>query len=166
MSLELERVLSLIEFAQQSARLRSTPATTTGRHGLFELHEHSLRGLPGVTLNGSGTGDDEVWLLVERCRETRPPAIESAVLRPWVDMTQAPAEEPKLKAVTSGAALIESGTHCPFLTSAATAQDQRKSVVDPRDTVLLDTCGVRSFRATGREPRLGGQAPAREWRAN
>jgi hypothetical protein len=39
MSIEQERLLSLVEFAQQSARLRTTPASTITQHGVFALYE-------------------------------------------------------------------------------------------------------------------------------
>jgi len=42
MTLEQERLLSLVEFAQQSARLRSTPVSSVTQHGIFALYEHQL----------------------------------------------------------------------------------------------------------------------------
>ncbi|OGX37179.1 MAG: hypothetical protein A3C53_03370 [Omnitrophica WOR_2 bacterium RIFCSPHIGHO2_02_FULL_68_15] len=48
MSIERDRLLSIIEFAQQSARLRSKPAATVTEHGLFALYEHQMQGLPGI----------------------------------------------------------------------------------------------------------------------
>ena len=73
-SLEKKRLISLIEFAQQSAKLRSKPATTVAGHNLFSLHEHEIRGLPGIQLNVLvDNGEDEV--LAERqslARNTAP----------------------------------------------------------------------------------------------
>jgi len=48
MSVERDRLLSLIEFSQQSARLRGKPAATVAAHHLFALYEHEIQGLPGI----------------------------------------------------------------------------------------------------------------------
>jgi len=58
--------------------------------------------------------------LVERRHETKPPEIKNALLQPWIEMTQGPAEEPKLKDTTDGASLIASGTHRSSLKSSFT----------------------------------------------
>jgi len=134
MSVQTERLLSLIEFTQQSARLLGKPAATVAAHGLFALYEHEIQGLPGIRLNANGPGsEDEIWLAVERLREMRPPEIASAVLRPWVQMTQGPTEEPRLREATDGASLIAAGTHC----SSASPPVQGKPVVAPETTVML-----------------------------
>ncbi len=65
-----ERLLSLVEFAQQSARLRSKPAATVTEHGVFALYEHQVQGLPGIRLNVSGgESEDETWLTVVYIRK-------------------------------------------------------------------------------------------------
>lgn len=145
MSIERDRLLSLVEFAQQSARLRSRPAATVTEHGLFALYEHLMQGLPGirVNLNGAET-EDEIWLAVERLHEMKPPEITSMVLRPWLHMTQSPAEEPRLLESTDGASLIAAGTHC----SSATPPEQGKPWIDPEATVILsDYDGAAQARA-------------------
>ena len=61
MSIERERLLSLIEFAQQSARMRSKPAATVAEYGLFALYEHQIQGLPGIRLDVSDAeSEDEI----------------------------------------------------------------------------------------------------------
>lgn len=55
MSVEKNRLISLIEFSQQSARLRGKPAATVAAHDLFSLYEHEIQGLPGIRINVSGT---------------------------------------------------------------------------------------------------------------
>ena len=133
MSVERNRLLSLIEFSQQSARLRSKPAATVASHGLFARFEHEIQGLPGIRVNVSGPEDeDEIWLAVERLHETKPPDIASAVLRPWVQMTQGPTEEPRLREATDGASLIAAGTHC-----SSAKPEQGKAAVMPEATVVL-----------------------------
>ena len=142
MNLERTRLLSLIEFSQQSARLRGKPAATIAAHDLFALYEHEIQGLPGIRINVNGLeSDDEIWLAVERLHETRPPDIASAVLRPWVRMTQEPAEEPRLSEATDGACLIAESTHC----SSATPSEQGKPVIASEATVILsdyDRCAL------------------------
>jgi very-short-patch-repair endonuclease len=142
MSVERDRLLSLIEFSQQSARLRGKPAATVTEHGLFALYEHQMQGLPGIRVNVNGPeSEDEIWLAVERLHEMKPPDIASAVLRPWVQMTQAPTEEPRLREATHGASLIAEGTHC----SSASPPEQGKPVIAPETTVMLsdyDRCAL------------------------
>jgi len=46
MGVERKRLLSLIEFSQQSARLRSKPAYSVDVHGLLALYEHEIQGYP------------------------------------------------------------------------------------------------------------------------
>jgi len=134
MSIERDRLLSLVEFAQQSARLRSKPAATVTEHGLFTLYEHQMQGLPGIRVNVNGSeSEDEIWLAVKRLHEMKPPDIASTVLRPWVQMTQSPNEEPRLREATDGASLIAAGTHC----SSATPPEQGKPAIDPKATVIL-----------------------------
>ncbi len=134
MSVEKERLLSLIEFSQQSARLRGKPAATVAAHNLFALHEHEIQGLPGIHVNLNGPdSEDEIWLAVERLHETRPPDIASAILRPWVQMTQAPTEEPRLREATDGGSLIAEGTHC----SSVGPPEPGKPVIAPDTTILF-----------------------------
>ncbi len=134
MSVERNRLLSLIEFSQQSARLRGKPAASVAAHGLFALYEHEIQGLPGIRINVNGPeSEDEIWLAVERLHEMRPPDIASAILRPWVQMTQGPTEEPRLREATDGASLIAAGTHC----SSANPPEQGKPVIAPETTVML-----------------------------
>lgn len=149
MSIERDRLLSLIEFSQQSARLRSKPAAAVAAHGLFALYEHEIQGLPGIRINVNGPeSEDEIWLAVERLREMKPPDIASAVLRPWVEMAQAPTEEPRLREATDGASLIAAGTHC----SSVKPPELGKPVIDPETTITLsdydDAALVRTQFAT------------------
>jgi len=134
MSVEKNRLLSLIEFSQQSARLRGKPATTIAAHGLFALYEHEVQGLPGISLNVNGPeSEDEIWFVVERLHEMRPPDVGSAVLRPWVQMTQAPTEEPRLREASDGASLIAAGTHC----SSLDPLEHGKPAINPETTITL-----------------------------
>ena len=136
MSIERDRLLTLIEFSQQSARLRRKPAATVAAHGLFALYEHEIQGLPGVRINTNNLeSDDEVWLTVERLYETRPPNIESAILRPWVQITQGPTEEPRLHKTINSTSLIAAGTHC----SSSRPPERDKPVIDPEALITLSS---------------------------
>lgn len=137
-NLETTRLISLIEFAQQTAGLRSKPATTVAGHNIFSLHEHEIRGLPGVQLNILvDNGDDEVWLSVGRLRETRPPEVVNRTLQPWVQISQSPTEEPRLLQSISGASLIAAGTH---VSSEEPGQPDKESI-NPAATIILAQYG-------------------------
>jgi very-short-patch-repair endonuclease len=140
MTIEQERLVSLVEFAQQSARLRKTPVHSVTQHGSFTLHEHQLQGLPGIRLNNDTETEDEIWLSVERLPERKPPEIASSLLKPWVQLTQGPNEEPLLLDTVDGASLIAAGTHCSSLRAARTDEERAKPVIDPQTTVMLADC--------------------------
>ena len=130
MSIEKDRLISLIEFAQQSARMRSKPALNVTDHGIFALFEHQVQGLPGVQLDANGTeGDDEVWFSVRRLHETKPPDVTNATLKPWLHLTQNPLEETQLRSSSDSANLP------PDLLAAR--REQGKAVTSPPPTVSL-----------------------------
>lgn len=133
MSVERDRLLSLIEFSQQAARLRGKPVANVTAHNLFSIYEHEIQRLPGIQVNINGVAsEDEIWLSVERLHELQPPDITSAVLRPWVQMSQGPTVEPTLRATTDGANLIAAGTH------ASEHQPERgKPFIAVESTVVL-----------------------------
>ncbi len=112
-SIEKERLLSLIEFAQQAARLNTKAVSRVEQHNLFKLFEHDLAGLPGIKLNiNTGEGGDEIWLSVSRLYETKPASIKDTYLLPWVGTQDNPNVEPTLHNSILGQALIDAGTHC------------------------------------------------------
>ena len=125
MSLEYERLISLLEFTQQSAKLKSSPVATIGQHKGFSFYEHQMQGMLGVHLNS----EDEVWLSIDRLHETRPPELKSAVLQPWVEMTQGVEQEPKLKISTDLASHITSDTY--QLTSPVTVDSKQTPIHIP-----------------------------------
>lgn len=133
MSIEKARLLSLIEFAQQAARMNSKAVARVEQHGLFKLYEHELFDLPGIKLNLTPTeGEDELWMSVARLQETRPPDIKAAVLQPWVEVVNNPATEPKLRAAVMGASLIESGSR---------RSSENELAIDPQQLVALEEYG-------------------------
>ena len=96
-SLTEERLLSLIEFAQQSARLKLNPTKDVCRHGIFHRFEHELISLPGININPSADDEDEIWLSLERLTETQPPEPKNDLLKVWLDISKKPETEPLLK---------------------------------------------------------------------
>ncbi|MSO24055.1 MAG: hypothetical protein EXQ58_12600 [Acidobacteria bacterium] len=112
MATELSRLVFIIEYAQQSARLKSSTVASGASHELFALWEKDAQGRPGVLVNPDATAaDDERWLIIQRLHQSSPPAIKSAVLRPWMELTQTPDPAPRLRQVVSGQDLIAAGTH-------------------------------------------------------
>ncbi len=135
---ELNRLLALIEFAEQCARLRSTPPSAVSQHP-FALHEFQVQGLPGVHVSpAEGDEGDEVWLRIDRLHETRPPAIEGAHLQPWVEMTRSCDTEPKLRPTVSGSELIAAGTHI-----AVTSAADGRPAIEPEQAVILEEFETR-----------------------
>ncbi len=97
--LEKERLLSLIEFTQQTARLKFNPVKDISKHGIFHRFEHDVITLPGVHINPSCDEQDEVWMTVERLVETPPPEPENILLTAWLDISNNAESKPGLKKV-------------------------------------------------------------------
>ena len=95
-NMQNERILSLIEFAQQSARLKLNPTKDLGNYKIFHRYEHDLLLLPGVCINPS-TDEEEIWISIERFLETTPPIPQNNELNLWLDISNKPDIEPTLK---------------------------------------------------------------------
>lgn len=135
--IEKGRLLSLVEFVQQSARLRAKPFSTVAQHAQFSIYEHEFRGLPGVRLNvGDADAADEVWLVVERLHERKPPEVTSPALRPWIQVSSSPVEEPKLLSTIDGKNLIAAGTH-RSVREPPKPDEIAKPGIDPGATISL-----------------------------
>lgn len=94
-SMKEERLLSLIEFAQQSARLKLNPVKDVVKHGLFNRFEHELLFSSGVYINI--VEDDELWLRIERLVETHPPEPQDQQLKLWLDLSRKTETAPVLR---------------------------------------------------------------------
>lgn len=135
--IEKGRLLSLVEFVQQSARLRAKPFSTVSQHGQFAIYEHQFRSLPGIHFNrGDSESDDETWLVVDRLHERKPPEPDSAILHPWIVVSQSPSEEPRLSDSVDGKNLIAAGTH-RSAHEPIRREDTSKPPIDANETVLL-----------------------------
>lgn len=91
------RLEDLIEFVKQSALLKITPLQNVSQYKQFLRFEDQIRGLPGVHLCIQDEGVDEVWLSLDRLRESKPPIPESQLLAVWIDLPNTPYKEPTLK---------------------------------------------------------------------
>jgi hypothetical protein len=94
MSIQKERLRSLIEFVQYTARLRSQLVTDVTQHNIFHAHEGEVAGLPGLHFSES---DEDAWLRVDRLQEHPAPQPDSELLRAWIDLSNHPAKEPELR---------------------------------------------------------------------
>ncbi len=91
------RIEALIEFAKQSALLKSSPPQNISQHNEFNRFEEKLQGLPGLSLNYQINEFDEVWLKLERLHESKPTPPDSKLLLEWIDLLNTPNKEPTLK---------------------------------------------------------------------
>lgn len=138
MSIEKGRLLSLIEFAQQAARMNSKSVARVEQHGLLKLYEHELFDLPGIKLNLASTeGEDELWMTIARLQETRPPEIEEAVLQPWIEIVNNPSVEPKLRAAVMGESLIAESYRSTEKT-AILLRERKKPAIKPQQLIALE----------------------------
>lgn len=139
MSIQKERLLSLIEFAQQAARMNSKAVARVEQHGLFRLYEHDLVDLPGIKLNPTSTEEeDELWMSIARLQETRPPEIKEAIVQPWVEVVNNPAIEPKLHAAVRGQALIDAGSHRSSKKTFMLPGEGKKPAIAPQQLIALE----------------------------
>lgn len=105
-----DRLKELIEFAQQSALLRSNPVANVTSHGGFLGYEHSIANLPGMHFDVAPNGDDEeIWLVVERLHQSSPPQPESVLLKIWINLSNSPTAEPRIKSHVEAQALLNIG---------------------------------------------------------
>lgn len=98
--IQQKRLLSLIEFALRSARLKLKPVQEVSKHNIFTLYEDELIDLPGVHLNTEKkeNEDGEILLLViERLWESHPPPVTKKLLSIWLDLSDSPYKKPMFK---------------------------------------------------------------------
>ena len=105
MGIEHERLLSLIDFAKESAKLKSNPVYEVASH-FFHEYEHNLQGLPGLHFNVGGE-DEEIWLVVDRLRESNAPVPKEPLLGLWLEVSNNLSKEPSLKKAIEFSKLLE-----------------------------------------------------------
>src|SRR5262245_54565329 len=146
MSIQRQRLLALLDYAQQSVKLRSKVVPNVVDHGRFHLFEHQLATLDGVRLDDSGQdGEDEVWLSVPRPPAPQlPPEPADPWLAPWLNVGIALLVAPSLAPGVPGAALIEAGTHRDGRVTPRNLAAAADPAVDPGARVELT---AYTFRA-------------------
>jgi len=107
MEIKHKRLLSLIEFAKESAKLKGDPIRDVAKHTFCE-YEHNLQGLPGLHFNEGGE-EDEIWLIVDRIKETNPPIPKNPLLKLWLEVSNSPLKEPSLKPAIEFSKLLDAG---------------------------------------------------------
>jgi hypothetical protein len=107
MTLEHERLSSLIEFAKESAKLRGSPVCNVTVYPFHE-YEHTLKELPGLHFNAGGD-EDEVWLTVDRLHESKAPKTDQVLLGLWLKVSNDPSKEPSLKNSVEFSTLLDAG---------------------------------------------------------
>ncbi|WP_020564775.1 AAA domain-containing protein [Methylosarcina fibrata] len=132
MSIQHERLRSLIEFVQSSARLRSRLVTDVAQHNLFHAHENEIACLPGLHFAES---EGDAWLRVERLQEIPPPPPESGLLQAWLDLSPHPGREPELRR--------QIATNSPTPAGAVPVSGDGPAAV-AAEIVFLEACDLRS----------------------
>lgn len=98
MSIERDRITSLIEFAQHAARLRTKPVTDLARHQIFHKFEHNFSGLPGIHIQSEDfESEGEAWITINRLQESAPPTPSSDLLQVWLEFNKNSLKEPALR---------------------------------------------------------------------
>ena len=124
MTLEHERLSSLIDFAKESAKLKGSPICDVTRYSFYE-YEHNLKELPGLHFNAEGY-EDEIWLTVDRLHKSNAPTTNQALLGLWLKVSNDPSKEPTLKNSVEFSTLLGAG----FVKPNAQNDSMDKHLVD------------------------------------
>ncbi len=95
MNIKNERLLSLIQFTQEAAKMRLRPRYDVAGHP-FCVFEHKLQGMPGVHFN-CGSEEEETWLVIDRLHKTTAPTVEDPQLLTWMEISNKPTKKPELR---------------------------------------------------------------------
>lgn len=95
--LKISRLLELIEYVRQTALMSEGLHYSVEEYGVFHLFQQNVSTLPGMAIQPACEEGDEIWLSLQRLRETPPPAVVDQPLRPWVDLLDNPKAKPSLK---------------------------------------------------------------------
>jgi very-short-patch-repair endonuclease len=146
MSIQRQRLLALIDYVQQSVKLRTKLVPNVVDHGRFLLLEHQLVAVDAVRLNDAGQdGADEVWLSVPRPPGPRlPPEPDNPWLAPWLNVGVALLVAPRLAGSVEGAALIAAGTHRDVSRSPDNLATAADPAVDPAGRIELSRYDFRA----------------------
>ena len=126
------RLRELLDFVKQTALLRGQPPRTIEQHDEFRRYAGELSGLPGISFPARDGGHDEVWIRVERLRETEPPPPSDRLLRTVIAQSTNPGAAPSLQKRMSKERAVELG-----LTLPEPGHDA------PTDFFTLDALGIK-----------------------
>ncbi|MBK8016005.1 MAG: AAA family ATPase [Betaproteobacteria bacterium] len=113
MSIQIARLLELIEYVQQTAVQRASGSAGASNQNRFRMFDHQAGAADGVRVAVQGADSDEpVWLSVGRPANPQlPPKAESPWLWPWLEIGDAMLATPTLAVSVRGDSLIAAGTH-------------------------------------------------------
>jgi hypothetical protein len=97
LSTHQQRLISMLEYLENWDRLNRTPVLDLATHQGLVIWQDDMRDLPGIHLNAPDDSG-EVWLMIERLRASRPPAIP-AKLVPWLVVPDDPSKQPQQREV-------------------------------------------------------------------
>lgn len=139
------RLIELLEYAKQTALLKKNPATNYKQHKEFAREEKSLIGLPGISLNIIDDESDEVWMRVERLRESHAPIPTNKLLAYWIQISASPNNKPTLKRIGSIKELFSIGAikHTASKKDEASPEDDCEHPDD--DVITLDEYLQKDF---------------------
>ncbi|MDP4196162.1 MAG: AAA domain-containing protein [Bacteroidota bacterium] len=108
---QLTRLKELVEFAQQTALMRSNPVSDVSKYNIFTEFDYNISSLPGVHVNENDNNDQEyeIWISIDRLHESPAPRSNSEILDVWLENSNNPAIEPKLKPFVQAQSLAEMG---------------------------------------------------------
>lgn len=123
--LSLDRLAGLLEFTKQAAKLRTKPTLSVRSYPDFVCFEEALQDMPGLRLGSVSKDDDgdEVWLELERLRESRPPFPDDALLATWIELHSDPAKAPTLKYRVARDELVIVGALDVSMPTASSGED-------------------------------------------
>ncbi|HWA14440.1 MAG TPA: AAA domain-containing protein, partial [Burkholderiales bacterium] len=139
MDIQQRRLLSLVDYAQQTLRTRSRPVSNVAEHGSFLLFDHQAAAIEGLVLDSTGPdGNDEIWLSVPKPEAPGvPPESDDPWLAPWLSVGIAMPAEPRLAAEVDGADLIAAGTHRDAAQAAGSVAEAAEPAIDAHARVRL-----------------------------
>lgn len=104
------RLIDLIDYARETTLMRYDPKADIADYKNFSEYEYSLQDLPGISFD-TATADatDEIWLTVDRLRESKVPVPEDKLLKLWIEVQNDPKKTPVLKDSLTVNDLIKAG---------------------------------------------------------
>src|SRR5690242_12707051 len=97
LSTHQQRLVSMLEYLENWDRLNRTPVFDVAAHQGLVIWQDEVRDLPGINTNVPDASG-EAWLMIDRLRASRPPAIPAKLL-PWLIVPDDPSKQPQHREV-------------------------------------------------------------------